>query len=71
MAIESYDSMEDSVRFYGNSTHPGAHFPLNLNLGFLARRPARHYVYVLTRWLLELPPGAWSSWEVCRYDSYY
>lgn len=72
MAIESYDTMEDSVRYYGNSTHSGAHFPINIWLGFLAHRPAKHYVYVLTRWLLELPPGAWSSWAVRRYyDSYY
>lgn len=64
MVIETYESMEDSLKFYGNLTHPGAHFPLNMFLGYLSHEPASSYVNTLHKWLTIIPPTTWPSWVV-------
>lgn len=67
MVIETYESMEYNVKFYGNLTHPGAHFPLNMFLGYIAHSPANYYIETLSKWLSMLPPSTWPSWVVCIY----
>jgi len=64
MVTEVYSELKYSMRYYGNKTNLGAHFPYNICLLQLFRRPAKEYVEKLTEWMSKLPSGAWSSWIV-------
>ncbi|VVC36806.1 Hypothetical protein CINCED_3A002955 [Cinara cedri] len=55
-------------RFYGNSTHPGAHFSLSFSLGKLSHKPANSYVYELKKNLFGLPPGKWPNWIIGNHN---
>jgi glycosidase len=59
-----------SMKYYGNETKRGSHFPLNTCLGNLNHQPAKKYVETLTEWISNLPSGAWSSWAV-NYKKIY
>lgn len=66
LVIESFMEMKEEKKYYGNSTHPGAHFPLSMALAFLFHNEsAKSYVDTLTKFQQELPPNAWPSWTVC------
>lgn len=68
MVMESYMTVKDENKLYGNSTHPGAHFPLSMQLAHLSylfrNQTAKTYVDVLTDFIQELPSNAWTSWTV-------
>lgn len=66
MTIESYLNNTYTMKFYGNETNTGAHFPLNVCLLHLRHRSAKKYVEIITEWISNLPSGAWSSWLVSK-----
>ncbi|KAL5239652.1 hypothetical protein ACI65C_007062 [Semiaphis heraclei] len=64
LLIETYLPPLQTLKFYGNDTNIGAHLPLSLLLNYLNHKTAKEYVDTLTRWMSNLPSGAWSSWTV-------
>ncbi|XP_026814535.1 maltase A3-like isoform X1 [Rhopalosiphum maidis] len=70
MTIESYLNNTYTMKFYGNETNIGAHFPLNICLLRLTHRSAKEYVEIITEWISNLPSGAWSSWLIGNHDTH-
>lgn len=54
------------MRYYGNKSVPGAHFPFNfLPISNLNRQSnAEDFVNVINDWQNQLPKGMWGNWVV-------
>lgn len=54
------------MRYYGNKSVPGAHFPFNfLPISNLNRQSnAEDFVNVINEWQNQLPKGMWGNWVV-------
>ncbi|XP_001944807.3 maltase A3-like [Acyrthosiphon pisum] len=64
MVTESYVELKYLMKYYGNETNLGAHFPFNVCLLGLPHRSAKEFLEMLTEWMSNLPSGAWSNWVV-------
>jgi len=60
---EAYASVEETMAYYGNDTHPGAHFTFNFNL---VSRPtsAQDFDNLVHHWVDNVPKGMQSNWVV-------
>jgi alpha-glucosidase len=63
LMTEAYASVEQTMAYYGNETHPGAHFTFNFNL---VRRPttAQDFDNLVHQWMDNVPKGMQSDWVV-------
>eukprot|EP00102_Acyrthosiphon_pisum_P021794 XP_016659004.1 PREDICTED: maltase A1-like [Acyrthosiphon pisum] len=68
MVTESYVELKYLMKYYGNETNLGAHFPFNVCLLGLPHRSAKEFLEVLTEWMSNLPSGAWSNWVIGNHD---
>jgi alpha-glucosidase len=60
---EAYASVEDTMAYYGNDTHPGAHFTFNFN--FVSRpTSAQDFDNLVHQWVDNVPKGMQSNWVV-------
>jgi len=69
--VECYSSMEDTMKYYGNMTSPGAHFPFNFLLITSFNQQSNAYdVYdMIKSWMINMPENKWPNWVVS--DWYY
>jgi hypothetical protein len=66
MITEAYMPAEKLMAYYGNKTHPIAHFPFNFELISASQEnisAQRIYSAIMT-WMDNLPKGAWPNWVV-------
>jgi len=63
LMTEAYASVEETMAYYGNDTHPGAHFTFNFNL---VSRPtyAQDFDNLVHQWVDNVPKGKQSNWVV-------
>nr|XP_018909206.1 PREDICTED: maltase 2-like [Bemisia tabaci] len=71
MLTEAYTDMKHTVQYYGNSTHPGAHFAFNFFLlTELSRESqAQDFQGVIEAWMTTMPAGKWANWVVGNHDN--
>nr|XP_018917587.1 PREDICTED: maltase 2-like [Bemisia tabaci]XP_018917588.1 PREDICTED: maltase 2-like [Bemisia tabaci]XP_018917589.1 PREDICTED: maltase 2-like [Bemisia tabaci] len=70
MMTEAYVPIKDTMRFYGNSTHQGAHFPFNFFLitDLDRQSQAQDYLRVINMWMSNMPEGHWPNWVLGNHD---
>lgn len=63
---EAYMSMEKLVTYYGNKSHPIAHFPFNTAFILATQKniTAQTIHSAINTWMDNLPKGAWPNWVV-------
>jgi len=64
--VECYSPLFNTMRYYGNSSSPGAHFPFNFLLinAFNQQSDAYDVDNVIKSWMLNMPEGQWPNWVV-------
>jgi alpha-glucosidase len=60
---EAYASVEETMAYYGNDTHPGAHFSFNFNL-VSSPSSAQDFNNLVHQWVDNVPDGRQSNWVV-------
>nr|XP_018917500.1 PREDICTED: maltase A3-like [Bemisia tabaci]XP_018917501.1 PREDICTED: maltase A3-like [Bemisia tabaci] len=72
MATEAYSPISDVMKYYGNTTHNGAHFPFNfLFITDLNRQSdASDFEKVIKLWYSNMPTGKWANWVVGNHDQH-
>ncbi|CAB3382425.1 Hypothetical predicted protein [Cloeon dipterum] len=70
MMVEAYTNITNTMLYYGNGTHVGAHFPFNFELinNLNNNTDAAGLRNVISNWFNYLPSGAWSNWVVGNHD---
>ncbi|XP_059470159.1 maltase A3-like [Neocloeon triangulifer] len=70
MLVEAYTNITNTMKYYGNGTHPGAHFPFNFQLidNLKNETDAAGLQSIINTWFSNLPSGAWSNWVVGNHD---
>ncbi|XP_069699589.1 maltase 2-like [Periplaneta americana] len=70
MMTEAYATVEQTMAYYGNATHPGSHLPFNFNfiqyLNGYSKAP--DYERVVHSWLDNVPAGMTSNWVAGNHD---
>lgn len=66
MMTEAYTDMKNSMKYYGNNTHDGAHFTFNFEMitKLNSTSDANTIVATVTNWLNHLPDRYVSNWVV-------
>lgn len=66
MITESYTSIENTMRYYGNKTRSGAHLPFNFGLicNLNDRSKAAAFNDTVYNWLENMPEGKRANWVV-------
>lgn len=66
MITEAYTTMENTMKYYGNETNPGAHVPFNFALiSYLNdHSKAADFNDTINEWLKNLPKGKRANWVV-------
>lgn len=64
--VESYAQIDLNMKYYGNSTVPGAHFPFNFELVKRATNSstAEDYKTIVDEWITKMPQGQIANWVV-------
>jgi alpha-glucosidase len=64
--VECYSPLNYTMLYYGNTTHPGAHFPFNfLFINSFNKQSDANQVYdMIKSWMLNMPEGKWANWVV-------
>lgn len=64
--VDVYSDVKNTMKYYGNSTSPGAHFPINFN--FITKFNKQSNAYdvdaIIKSWMLNMPDGCWPNWIV-------
>lgn len=69
MMTECYSPLDKTMRYYGNQTHNGAHFPFNFMLVGLSRQSsAVDFANAINIWETSKPSGKWSNWVIGNHD---
>jgi len=69
--VEAYTNITNTMKYYGNETHAGAHFPFNFGLvnNLNNDTNAAGLKQIIDEWFAYLPSGAWSNWVViCSHN---
>nr|XP_018907832.1 PREDICTED: maltase A3-like [Bemisia tabaci] len=72
MTVEAYTSLENTMRWYGNETIRGAHFPFNfiileeINQG----SNASDWSQAIQDWYKAMPNGCWANWVIGNHDNH-
>jgi hypothetical protein len=66
MMAEAYTDIEHTMMYYGNDTHPGAHFPFNFQLISYLNNDTRaqELEEIIKSWYDNIPQGKWANWVV-------
>jgi hypothetical protein len=66
LMTEANVSVEKLVAYYGNTSHPIAHFPFNNALISASQKniTAQSIYSAIKTWMDNLPKGAWPNWVV-------
>jgi hypothetical protein len=66
MITEAYMPVENLMAYYGNKSHPTAHFPFNFALISASQEniSAQSIHDAIKTWMENLPEGAWPNWVV-------
>jgi alpha-glucosidase len=66
MMVEAYTSIVNTMKYYGNETHAGAHFPFNF--GFITNlsneTDAAALKQIIDEWFYYMPADGWANWVV-------
>lgn len=70
--VESSAAVEVNMKYYGNDTHPGAHFPFNFELGKNVKMnsTAEDYKRGVEVWLNNMPKGQIANWVLGNHDQH-
>ncbi|XP_068082069.1 maltase 1-like [Anabrus simplex] len=71
MMAEVYDSVENTMKFYGDEKHPLADFPFNFLLitQLNNHSTAEDVMETVNMWLSNVPPNKWSNWGLGDLDN--
>ncbi|XP_023718249.2 probable maltase isoform X2 [Cryptotermes secundus] len=71
MMTEAYMPVEKLMAYYGNKSHPIAHFPLNFALISASQKniTAQSIYTAVSTWMNNLPKGAWPNWVIGNHDN--
>lgn len=66
MITEAYTSIENTMKYYGDETKPGAHFSFNFGLitNLNDSSKAAAFNDTINEWLSNMPNGKWANWVV-------
>lgn len=66
--VECYSPFNKTMMYYGNQTHPGAHFPFNfLFIGTFDQQSDAYQVKnMIKNWMKGMPKGMWPNWVVSK-----
>lgn len=69
---EAYTSLENTVKYYGNDTHPGAHFSFNFALitDVNENSTAQDFVLQITDWIRAMENKRVANWVVSILRNY-
>lgn len=64
--VECYSPMDNTMRYYGNKTSPGAHFPFNFMLINSINQQSDAYDVrdLIKFWMQNMPEDMWPNWVV-------
>jgi len=69
LMAEAYDSLSETMKYYGNESNPLADFPFNFQLLNLNESStAADVTEVVKAWIAALPIGKWSNWVLGNHD---
>ncbi|CAH0768328.1 unnamed protein product [Bemisia tabaci] len=70
MATEAYSTLDDTMRYYGNATNNGSHFPFNFLLTTEVDRQseADFFKSLIDSWYEKMPAGRWANWVIGNHD---
>ncbi|XP_018917351.2 LOW QUALITY PROTEIN: maltase A3 [Bemisia tabaci] len=70
VATEDYAPLDEKMRYYGNATHAGAHFPFNFLLITEVDRETNAFLFkeVIDSWYAKMPAGRWANWVIGNHD---
>ncbi|PSN41543.1 Maltase 1 [Blattella germanica] len=68
---EVYASVEETMGYYGNDTHPGAYFTFNFNLVNAASSSssAHDFNRIIHDWMDNMPEGRQANWVAGNHDN--
>ncbi|XP_050543464.1 maltase 2-like isoform X6 [Daktulosphaira vitifoliae] len=71
LVVECYSPFNQTMKYYGNSTVPGAHFPFNfmLIINFNRQSNANQLQTLVTKWIKNMPKGMWPNWVLGNHDN--
>ncbi|XP_042871777.1 maltase A2-like [Penaeus japonicus] len=73
LMAEVYADVNETMKYYGNETHPLADFPFNFRLidSFQSRDnlTGESVKAVIDEWMLSLPEGKWPNWVIGNHDN--
>ncbi|XP_021941641.1 maltase 1-like isoform X2 [Zootermopsis nevadensis] len=71
MITEVYMPVEKLMAYYGNKSHPIAHFPFNFELISVSQEniSAQSIYSTIMTWMDNLPKGAWPNWVSGNHDN--
>lgn len=66
MITEAYASIQNTMKYYGNETKPGAHAPFNFGLinELSKKSTAANFNDAIHNWLDNMPRGKQANWVV-------
>jgi len=72
MMVEAYTSLENTMKYYGDGTRLGAHFPFNFEFitNVKNETTAPQLKSIIDNWQNHLPANAWSNWVVSNHKIY-
>ncbi|XP_069978318.1 maltase A3-like [Penaeus vannamei] len=73
LMVEVYADINETMKYYGNETHPLADFPFNFQLldSFQGRDnfTGESVMAVIDEWMTNLPEGKWPNWVIGNHDN--
>ncbi|XP_065203796.1 maltase 2-like [Planococcus citri] len=72
LGIGTTPTIENTMKFYGNKSHPIAHIPLNYHLldSLNDISSAHDYQNHLNKWIENMPAGQWPNWVLGNHDHF-
>jgi len=69
--VECYSPLDTVMKYYGNDTSPGAHFPFNFMFIKQFNRESNAYdVYNYVKfWMKNMPKDKWANWVLGNHDN--
>ncbi|VVC30062.1 Glycoside hydrolase superfamily,Glycosyl hydrolase, family 13, catalytic domain [Cinara cedri] len=71
MMVECYSPFDKTMRYYGNQSSPGAHFPFNfMFIGTFDQQSNAPKVHnIIKSWFEGMPNGMWPNWVLGNHDN--
>lgn len=73
MMVEAYTNITNTMKYYGNATHAGAHFPFNFGIinNINNDTNAAGLKGAIDEWFAYMPAGAWANWVVSHFYKFH